>query len=236
VPEAQAFDISENTGVINDTTADVFKAPDTQSERVTQAIFNQPANILEQKDNWVRVKVVDGYTGWMKSKYINKDCSSLKKEKFEFRIVVTAKTKKIYSMVKGGVTLKDVVMGTELYCRNKVEDQYEVALPGNVNGWISESGTMKISPDAHIPKTTAMDFIMTANKLKGTTYLWGGVSYWGIDCSGLTYICSRMNGVDLPRDADQQFQCGEPVTGGITFFQLKRGSEGYHTRRDLYRQ
>jgi len=35
----------------------------------------------------------------------------------------------------------------------------------------------------------------------------GGVSSWeGVDCSGLVYICSRINGVDLPRDADMQFE------------------------------
>ncbi len=215
----------KDTGVITDIVADVFREPNTQSERVTQAIFNQPAGILETKDAWSRVKVVDGYTGWIKSKYIDRGYSSIKPGDYKFRLVVTTKTKKISSGLKGGVTLKEIVMGTELFSKNKTEGWYEVAMPGNGTGWISESGLIQLKVNEHIPVTSAEDFVTTANKFMGTEYLWGGVSPWGgIDCSGLVYICSRINGIDLPRDADQQFKCGEEVDiqgikpGDLLFF------------------
>ncbi|MFZ5985957.1 MAG: NlpC/P60 family protein [Bacillota bacterium] len=205
---------SENTddpykdkAVVIETVVDIFREPDLSSERVTQAIFNQPVSILEEKDTWIKVKVVDGYTGWLRSKFIDKNTLSIMEESFNDKAVVTGKTKKILSRPGGGVTLKEVVMGTELYIKSSKDSFYEVVLPGNISGWIDRKDTIRLSVKSPIPKTSAQDFIATVNKFMEVPYLWGGVSSWeGLDCSGLTYICSRINGVQLPRDADQQYE------------------------------
>jgi len=57
------------------------------------------------------------------------------------------------------------------------------------------------------PWKPGSEFVDTAKKFLGVPYLWGGVGAGGIDCSGLTYICCRVNGVDLPRDAQPQYGC-----------------------------
>lgn len=216
---------NERVAVINDTVVDVFRDPDTKSERVTQALFNQPVSVLEKREAWLKVKVVDGYTGWIKEKFAEADFSSIKPQGHKYRAVVTNRTQKIYSGTKNSMTLKETVMGTELYVRNKTDNRYEVSLPGNTVGWISSSGTIQLPLESRIPKTSVNDFVATVNKFKGTVYLWGGVSaYGGLDCSGLTYICSRINGIELQRDADQQFKQGTVVAleavrqGDLVFF------------------
>jgi cell wall-associated NlpC family hydrolase len=61
-----------------------------------------------------------------------------------------------------------------------------------------------------LPRTRA-DIVRTARMFLGLRYLWGGLSAWGYDCSGLTWAAYRTHGITIPRDADAQFAAGTPV-------------------------
>lgn len=45
----------------------------------------------------------------------------------------------------------------------------------------------------------------------GLVYLWGGMSPWGLDCSGLVHLVQRELGRVVPRDAHDQRAICEPV-------------------------
>lgn len=83
------------------------------------------------------------------------------------------------------------------------------------------------------PDSTLMDLrlalqesiVRTAQRFIGTAYRWGGTSQRdGFDCSGLTMTVYRLNGLELPRSAHDQFHAGTPVTrnglqpGDLVFF------------------
>jgi len=197
----------KDKAVTIDTVVDIFKEADINSERITQCLFNQLVTIIEEGDNWVKVRTNDGSIGWLRSKFIDRDCTSVKKELYTERIVITGKKKAVYTNYGGGATLKDVSMGTELFVKSKKKNYYEVVVPGNLTGWVESKNTILIGADAPIPVTSASDFAATVEKFKDTQYLLGGTSAWqGVDGSGLVYISAKINGIDLPRSVLEQFE------------------------------
>ncbi|HEY6961382.1 MAG TPA: C40 family peptidase [Gaiellaceae bacterium] len=71
-------------------------------------------------------------------------------------------------------------------------------------------GALPASATRQLPVTRA-DLVRTAEQFLGLHYLWGGLSRWGYDCSGLTWAVYRAHGITIPRDADAQFAAGTPV-------------------------
>mgnify|MGYP005841542129 CR=1 FL=1 len=217
-------EVDESMGVISDTIVDVFSQAHIQSIRISQALLNQRIKILDEKDIWVKVEIEDGSIGWVKSRFVERGVSKTAVGDYAYRVLVTSKAAAIYSQPSGGVTVKEVVMGSEFNALVKKEGSYEVMLPGGTTGWLSQSDTIQLSFGGPIPKTSAFDFVVTLEKFKGTSYLQGGISFRGIDYAGLTYICAMVNGVNLPRSAGEQLNSGSPVSrdelrpGDLVFF------------------
>lgn len=69
------------------------------------------------------------------------------------------------------------------------------------------------------------EIVNTAIQYIGVNYRWGGYSpSTGFDCSGLTMVVYRLNGLELPRASYQQWKTGKPVNlaqlsqGDLVFF------------------
>lgn len=192
--------------VVNDSLVDVFSEPDIRSVRLSQALFNQLLPVVDEKDGWLLINMPDGYTGWIRSKFVEPDSQRADASYYKNRIMITSKKKNIESSVKGGGIIKEVVMGTELFVVDNAEDAYKVSLPGNKTGWVTISGTILLPAKGRIPKTTASDLLSTALKFSGTVYLSGGISSMGMDSPGLSYMSCRVNGLNIPKDSKRQFK------------------------------
>ena len=79
------------------------------------------------------------------------------------------------------------------------------------------------------------EIVKTANRYIGVAYRWGGESpNTGFDCSGLTMVVYRLNGLHLPRSSGQQWNAGKPVSrdqlsdGDLVFFATSGGRRVSH--------
>lgn len=203
--------MDKNAAVIVDNVADIYAKPDVKSNRITQALYNQPVSILQKEQGWARVSAVDGSTGWIKLKYLDSDISSIYGRTYTDRIIITSREKEITSNPSGGITRMNAPMGSEFFAFNSSGDAYEVFLPGNKTGWLRGSGTIHVGLNEMIPVTNADDFAATALRLKGASYLLNGLSTMGIDAPGLIYVCAHINGIDLPRSLAGQLASGTEI-------------------------
>ena len=68
------------------------------------------------------------------------------------------------------------------------------------------------------------NLIKTAKSFIGASYLYGGATPAGFDCSGFTMYCYKQLGIDLPHNAAAQISCGNSVSsnnlqpGDLVFF------------------
>ncbi|HEY7746207.1 MAG TPA: NlpC/P60 family protein [Desulfuromonadales bacterium] len=79
------------------------------------------------------------------------------------------------------------------------------------------------------------ELVRTAYRFLGVPYRWGGTDQQdGFDCSGLTMVCYRLNGLNLPRISRNQFEAGRQVPqarlrpGDLVFFATRGGKQVSH--------
>jgi cell wall-associated NlpC family hydrolase len=71
---------------------------------------------------------------------------------------------------------------------------------------------------------------LTAREFLNVPYLWGGKSFFAVDCSGFTQLVYKVHNIKLPRDTSQQVEVGESLTfveesqpGDLAFFENPEG-------------
>lgn len=79
------------------------------------------------------------------------------------------------------------------------------------------------------------ELVSTARRFLGVPYRWGGEDrHNGFDCSGLTMVSYRLNGLKLPRNSRAQFKAGRVISkkylrqGDLVFFATKGGTRVTH--------
>jgi cell wall-associated NlpC family hydrolase len=188
----------------------------------TQALYGQQVTILAVRGGWAKVAVRDepdprdprGYPGWLPLRQLAPAYDTSGRY-----VVVRTRT----ARVRVGATTIALSYGTRL----PVVSGNHVRTPdgeGVVTGAASP-----------LPASNA-SIIAEGKRFLGTHYLWGGLSAWGFDCSGLIWDLYRVHGLTIPRDADPQMHHGTSVAraqlqpGDLLFF----GSRGYADHVSIY--
>jgi gamma-D-glutamyl-L-lysine dipeptidyl-peptidase len=90
-----------------------------------------------------------------------------------------------------------------------------------------------LSPEFPLPDASTAGIIAAGSELLGLPYLWGGLSGWGVDCSGLVHLAHRAMGLMVPRDSVDQLGVfgpvqGVPAVGQPVFFRYRTDSLRIH--------
>ena len=191
--------------------------PSHRSEMVSQLLFGECCTLLEYgKDNWVRIKCrYDDYEGWCQLSHIVEidEAIFLQADKDLTDDWVNEVDYNGHNMyVPLGSSLTSLNHGKAFWRKNSV--QY--------SGKVWKPLVVKINPK--MIKQVAYKFL-------NTSYLWGGRSVFGIDCSGFSQMVYKFLNVHLPRDARYQAGKGdtvkslkEAVCGDLAFFDNEEGN------------
>jgi cell wall-associated NlpC family hydrolase len=119
--------------------------------------------------------------------------------------------------------------GEDLKAAGVIEAFWVVAPDGSAPG---AGGQIRTRPSDE-PGLRA-SLVATARGYLGVPYLFGGTTERGFDCSGLTGAVYRLNGLQLPRSSQAQFEAGGPVdreelrAGDLLFFATGGGGRVNH--------
>jgi len=191
---------------------DLHVEPSFLSELLTQVTYGVELEVLEEQDKWVFVRQRDGYLGWAYKPYLTDE------EVLEPTHIVTSPHAPLFGdpRLEHGTLITRVLGGTRVHIADEGWGHNYIRLGGRMllGGW-THGGSLR--PLASLPLKVSdgrRQMIADARQFRGTYYLWGGCSAFGIDCSGLAQLVHRLSGYTIPRDADMQFAAGRPVEGG----------------------
>ncbi|WP_244895340.1 NlpC/P60 family protein [Evansella clarkii] len=87
--------------------------------------------------------------------------------------------------------------------------------------------TQTASSSASTASSSSSAVISTARGLIGSSYVWGGTTPSGFDCSGFIQYSFAQNGKSIPRTVAQMWSAGtsvsNPQPGDIVFFETRTG-------------
>jgi hypothetical protein len=189
--------------------------PSDRSEIVSQVLFGEHFEIIEQSKQWFRIRLqYDNYEGWIDSKQMQLISKSSFDQLSKDAIILNADL--IEYITAPNNVLLPIPLGSSLSFINHNE----------INTANFDFEGTKISG-----VKAKNSLISTAYLYLNAPYLWGGKTPFGIDCSGFTQMVYKLNGYHLLRDASQQATQGEALSfieeseaGDLAFFDNEEGN------------
>ena len=189
--------------------------PNDRSEIVSQLLFGEHFEILEQLKQWTYIKMqYDGYEGWIDFKQIQLISQQSYLQLSTQENILSA------DLIEYITTAANVLIPIPLGCSLSFINNPDINTSNFKFEGTRVSGIKEKSKLIH-----------TAFMYLNAPYLWGGKTPFGIDCSGFTQMVYKLNGYKLLRDASQQSTQGEALSfieeseaGDLAFFDNDEGN------------
>ncbi len=216
--------------LVNQSIADLMSRPSVSSERVSQGLLGEACRLLADEGDWVEVCLErDGYVGWVHA------AALFRAPEQEVRDYVASATTWVSAEIAQAYLApnREFVAGKLPFglCLPLADQQARVLavrLPDGRRWWLAESDALPLSERPRPDGEGAARALELMQRSIGVPYLWGGRTPFGYDCSGFSQSFCALLGVQIPRDADLQFQAGRtvvgsPARGDLIFFGVPGG-------------
>lgn len=191
-------------------------AEPAEREVVTDCLLGESLFLLRLEDGHYLVHGGDGYLGFVPADSI------LPVDEAAFAVYLAGPRVSVRKDQPGpgGVAIP---AGARLKLIREVADKYVAQKP------TGEEVSLPVADcDLRDAPMDTIDVICTnAKQLLGTSYLWGGKTSSGVDCSGLVQLSFSNAGVRIPRDASQQVHMGRLTGTRWSRAAMRRGDTLY---------
>jgi hypothetical protein len=220
-------------GLIRVSVANLHKDHSLSSPLVTQALMGTVVTVIKNYSDWSYIQLPDGYLGW-----ISETVVVLTEETFRLwlrapKVIVTDLHGWIHSSVEIDRTVSDTVIGNVFTICEELDTHYKIDYPDGRVGFVKKESVQFLENWLNSRVVTEQSIVETAKCFTGIPYLWGGTSSKAVDCSGFAWLVYFLNGLQLPRDADQQVEVGKEVAIDSEFTHVLPGDLLFFGRKEL---
>jgi cell wall-associated NlpC family hydrolase len=186
-PSSVAFVGALYQATVRTPIAPMHGEPRIASPMISQQVAGHTVDVIDEEGDWMCVRGADGYEGWMHTGFLAR------------APLPTARQSRPTQISLGCLTRSSDGDRRLLPLRALLAPDESVETGEVIEG---RRLAERFPLDAAAIPHTALEFFCS------TSYLWGGVTPWGADCSGLVQSVFALHGVVLPRDAWMQAERG----------------------------
>lgn len=181
--------------VVRTPVAPMHAAPRVTSPMVSQQLSGHDVEVVDQEGEWFCVRGADEYEGWVHGGFLLRGGDA-----------PPANGRRRAHVSLGCVVENSFGSRRALPLRARLAPD-EMLVWGDAVEEDRRGDRYPLTPEA--VTYSAQEFFAS------TSYLWGGVTPWGADCSGLVQSVFALHGMQLPRDAWQQAELGADAGGDV---------------------
>jgi cell wall-associated NlpC family hydrolase len=194
------------TATVRTPLAPMHGEPRIASQMISQQLAGHRVEIVDEEGDWVRARGADAYEGWMHLGFLARAPGGSARQSRQASRVSLGCVTRNPSGDRRSLPLRAILSPDEVVSAGDAAESNRLA--------------ERFPAEARAITKSAQEYFTA------TSYLWGGVTPWGADCSGLVQSAFALHGIQLPRDAWQQAECGtdagqdvgELLAGDLLFF------------------